>query len=121
MPLQPTNRTNNTLFANLADPQSNTKLISTVSSDLKSSPLVAALQVSGKATKGVKRYIPAEIVEDFKQAVEGSDLSKVGLIEVLKRQFPKQPKDAIKDTLELVAQRVGGKAAEKKWILKTTA
>ncbi len=33
-------------------------------------------------------------------------------------RFPKMPKDAIKETLDLVAERVGPKPSEKKWVLK---
>lgn len=33
-------------------------------------------------------------------------------------RFPKMPKDAIKDTLDLVAERVGPRPSEKKWALK---
>ena len=76
-------------------------------------------------------------MDDFKVAVQGNDLTKVGLLEILKKKyvlllslkikphadelfrFPKQPKDAIKDTLEMIAERVGPKTAEKKWMLKS--
>lgn len=53
----------------------------------------------------------------FKQAISGSDLSKVGLIEVLKKKFPGKSGAAIKSTLELVAKRVGAKEADKRWVL----
>lgn len=33
-------------------------------------------------------------------------------------RFPKQPKAAIKDTLDTVAERIGPKEGEKKWVLK---
>ena len=56
-------------------------------------------------------------MEAFKREVQGNDLSKVGLIEVLKKKFPGRGAAAIKDTLELVAKRVGGKASEKRWVL----
>jgi len=89
-----------------------------------------------KATKP-QRQIPPELMDDFKVAVQGNDLTKVGLLEILKKKyvlllslkikphadelfrFPKQPKDAIKDTLEMIAERVGPKTAEKKWMLKS--
>ena len=35
-------------------------------------------------------------------------------------RFPKASKDAIKDTLGLVAQRVGIKEADKVWVLRDT-
>jgi chromatin assembly factor 1 subunit A len=53
----------------------------------------------------------------FKAAIEGSDLSKVGLIEVLKKKFPGRSGAAIKGTLEVVARRVGAKEADKRWVL----
>lgn len=63
------------------------------------------------------RLIDVEFLADFKKAVHGSDLTKTGLIEILKKQFPKCSKDAIKDTLQFVAVRVGKKEADKKWQL----
>lgn len=66
------------------------------------------------STKAVK-MVPSDVLPAFRAAVEGSTLSKIGLIEVLKDQFPKCPKDAIKDTLTSIAVKQGGK--DKKWIL----
>lgn len=71
---------------------------------------------SSDTNKTIKMVQP-EYLSAFKQAVEGSDLTKAGLIEILKKQFPKCSKDAIKDTLSLVAIRVGKKEAEKRWQL----
>lgn len=65
---------------------------------------------SGKAVK----LIPSDLLPAFKNAVADSTLSKVGLIEVLKNQFPKCSKEAIKDTLSNIAVRQG---SEKKWVL----
>ncbi|KAL8658485.1 MAG: hypothetical protein Q9202_007548 [Teloschistes flavicans] len=73
------------------------------------------------SSKGTKRMVAPEVLEDFKRAVEGSDLTKAGLIEILKKQFPKQSKDAIKETLAVVAERVGLKEKDKKWMIKSTA
>ncbi|MCJ1258580.1 hypothetical protein MMC24_006413 [Lignoscripta atroalba] len=67
-----------------------------------------------------KRIIPPDLMDDFKKAIQGSDLTKAGLVEILKKQFPKASKDAIKDTLGLVAQRVGIKEADKVWVLRDT-
>jgi chromatin assembly factor 1 subunit A len=64
-----------------------------------------------------KKLIPAEDMEAFKQAVSGSDLSKVGLVEVLKKKFPGRAGAAIKGTLETVAKRVGVKEVDKRWVL----
>ncbi|KAE8372537.1 chromatin assembly factor 1 subunit A-domain-containing protein [Aspergillus bertholletiae] len=84
-----------------------------------------------------KRPFPPELLAEFKQAVDGSDLSKLGLIEILKKRlvkagsplalfvannnprFPKVSKDVLKDTLSSVATRVGQKEAEKKWVCKS--
>ncbi|KAK5044566.1 hypothetical protein LTR84_010690 [Exophiala bonariae] len=65
---------------------------------------------SGKPVK----TIPSDLLPAFKTAVEDSTLSKVGLIEVLKNQFPKCSKEAIKDTLSNIAVR---NSSEKKWVL----
>lgn len=56
-------------------------------------------------------------MQNFKTEIEGSNLSKVGLIEVLKKKFPGRSGAAIKATLEVVAQRVGVKEADKRWVL----
>lgn len=41
----------------------------------------------------------------------------MGLIEVLKKQFPNAKAAAIKGTLETVARRVGAKEADKRWVI----
>ena len=69
--------------------------------------------------KPPKRLVPDNLVNDFKAAVEGSDLTKVGLVEQLKKKFPKQSKDVIKDSLDVFAERVGEKLADKRWVLKS--
>ncbi len=71
-----------------------------------------------KPPKPPKRLIPPELLPSFKDAVVGSDLTKIGLVEMLKKQFPKQSKDVIRDTLDAVAERVGTKLAERRWVLK---
>ena len=63
------------------------------------------------------KLVESEYMADFKKAIDGSDLTKAGLIEILKKQFPKCSKDAIKDTLSVVAKRVGQKEVDKKWLL----
>ena len=63
------------------------------------------------------KMIEPEFMSAFKQAIDGNDMTKAGLIEVLKKQFPKCSKDAIKDTIGVVAVRVGKKESEKKWQL----
>lgn len=73
-----------------------------------------------KPSQAPKRMVSQDVLEDFKRAIEGSDLTKAGLVEVLKKQFPKQSKDAIKDTIGAVAERVGKREQDKKWVIKTT-
>lgn len=73
----------------------------------------------GTASKAVKpkRQIPPEQLAAFKAEVEGQDLTKLGMIEALKKKFPKVPKDAITNTLTAVAKRVGPSEKEKRWVL----
>lgn len=71
-----------------------------------------------KPPRAPKCIIDQAVLTDFKRAVEGSDLTKMGLVEILKKQFPKQSKDAIRDTLDAVAERVGPRMADRKWILR---
>lgn len=76
------------------------------------------IQQNGAASsKKQLKLIEPEFMSAFKQAVAGSDMTKAGLIEVLKKQFPKCSKDAIKDTLGCIATRVGKRESEKKWQL----
>ena len=70
-----------------------------------------------KSANKALKMIPDEMLAAFKIEVEGSDLTKVGLIEVLKKRFPKASKDSIKDTLNVIAVREGAKGQEKKWKL----
>ena len=66
--------------------------------------------------KQPKRFIPNDLVEEFKSAVFGSDMTKLGLVEQLKKKFPKQSKDVIRDSLDMIAERVGPTKADKKWV-----
>lgn len=43
-------------------------------------------ELPSKAPKAPKRMVAPEVLEDFKRAVDGSDLTKAGLIEILKKQ-----------------------------------
>lgn len=104
VPLNPINRSNH--------------LLSPSSSENSKFGLASDRSSVMKPPKAPKRLIAPELMEDFKTTIEGSDLTKVGLIEILKKRFPKQSKNAIKDTLETVAERVGGKMAEMRWVLK---
>ncbi|ETN43967.1 uncharacterized protein HMPREF1541_10832 [Cyphellophora europaea CBS 101466] len=64
------------------------------------------------------KTIPDDILPAFKTAIEGSDLNKIALVEILKKQFPKCSKDAIKGSLDQVAIRMGVKEAAKRWVLR---
>lgn len=79
-------------------------------------PLPGAHTNDSHAPKQPKRFIPNELVEDFKSAVFGSDMTKLGLVEQLKKKFPKQSKDVIRDSLDMIAERVGPTKADKKWV-----
>lgn len=88
------------------------------------------------ATSKAKRPFPPDQLAEFKEAVEGSDLSKIGLVEILKKRlvimsasigayanpdgsrFPKVSKDTLKATLDQVAARVGQKEVDKKWVCR---
>ena len=77
---------------------------------------------SGNASKPAKakRLIPDEHLPAFKAEIEGKDFTKLGMIEALKKVFPKLPKDAITNTLSIVAARVGPTEKEKRWVLINT-
>jgi chromatin assembly factor 1 subunit A len=77
---------------------------------------------SGTASKPVKakRMIPPEQLSAFKAEIDGKDLTKIGMVEALKKVFPKLPKDAITNTLSVVAARVGPTEKEKRWVLINT-
>jgi chromatin assembly factor 1 subunit A len=76
----------------------------------------SATQASN-AAQHPKKLVSMEDMPAFKKAVHGSELSKLGLIEVLNKQFSKISKSTIKHTLETIAKRVGTKEAEKRWVL----
>ena len=80
---------------------------------------LAAEGATKKAAKvSVAKPLSSDLLEDFKEAVDGSDLTKVGLIEVLKKKFPSATRHTVEQTLLQVAERVGSKPAEKKWKLR---
>lgn len=76
----------------------------------------AAAGSSSKATKS-KQIIPADQLPAFKAEIDGQDLTKIAMIEALKKKFPKLGKQAIADTLSVVAKRVGTSQKEKVWVL----
>lgn len=75
--------------------------------------------VSSKSNACVKAdvLLDAADLPRFKEAISGSNLSKIGLVEVLKKSFPGRRAAAIKNTLERVARREGLKATDKRWVL----
>ena len=75
IPLNSINRTN-LLFPNLTLPSN--KLTARGHGEETSSV--------AKAPKPPKRLIPPEVMNDFKAAVQGNDLTKAGLVEILKKQ-----------------------------------
>ncbi|KAI9674606.1 MAG: hypothetical protein M1829_003688 [Trizodia sp. TS-e1964] len=72
--------------------------------------------VSDSKKKNQTTMIGPEALPDFRRAIEGSTLTKIALVEALKAQFPKLRKDAIKNTLGVIAKRTGGRD-DKKWVL----
>ena len=78
--------------------------------------LPASMQDMSKADKP-KKLLPSEDMELFRNEVRGSDLSKVGMIEVLKKKFPQRTAAQVKGTLETFGSRVGKKEVDKRWVL----
>ena len=66
---------------------------------------------------GPKKMVPDDQLPEFKREIQGKDLTKIGMIEALKKAFPKLPKAAITNTLSVVAARVGPTEKEKRWVL----
>lgn len=64
-----------------------------------------------------KKLVPDDQLPAFKAEIQGKDLTKLGMIEALKKAFPKLPKAAITNTLSIVAARVGPTEKEKRWVL----
>lgn len=64
-----------------------------------------------------KKMVPDDQLPAFKAEIQGKDLTKLGMIEALKKAFPKLPKAAITNTLSVVAARVGPTEKEKRWVL----
>jgi len=83
----------------------------------------------------LSKPIPSELLDEFKKAIDGSDLTKAGLVEVLKKKyvsrmlekvaiqaytvnrFPQITKGTVHETIALVAERIGKKEADKRWRL----
>jgi chromatin assembly factor 1 subunit A len=91
--------------------------LSTQNENAATSAKKVKASTSGKPVK----FVPPDVLPSFKAAVQGSALTKVGLIEVLKTKFSTCSKDMIKHTLEAIAKREGPKRGEEKWVLLTSA
>lgn len=64
-----------------------------------------------------KKMVPDDQLPAFKAEIQGKDFTKIGMIEALKKAFPKLPKASITNTLSIVAARVGPTEREKRWVL----
>ncbi|KAL4801601.1 chromatin assembly factor 1 subunit A-domain-containing protein [Aspergillus unguis] len=81
-------------------------------------PALVSTQNGKKRPGNPKQAFPVDQLAELKGVIEGSDLTKTGLVEVLKKRFPKVSKGTLKETLDSVATRVGQKEADKKWVCK---
>ncbi|OCT52665.1 putative chromatin assembly factor 1 subunit A [Cladophialophora carrionii] len=88
-----------------------------VSNAAQSENNILALKAKANASGKSVKLVPPELMPAFRAAVAGSTLTKVGLLEVLKTQFPKCTKDAIKHTVEGIAERRSAPVGEKRWVL----
>jgi chromatin assembly factor 1 subunit A len=86
-------------------------LLNTLNSTSKSTPLTDSKPAVPK------KMVPDDQLPAFKAEIQGKDLTKIGMIEALKKAFPKLPKAAITNTLSTVAARVGPTEKEKRWVL----
>ncbi len=81
LPLHVINRTN-TVINGLA-----TQSLTLLDSDGKIVNVTPNCAAPSKAQKPVKRLVAPELMPEFKKAIQGSDLTKAGLIEILKKQY----------------------------------
>ncbi|KAK0128786.1 hypothetical protein ONS95_000736 [Cadophora gregata] len=109
----------NSLFAPKSSPTTDFVKSSSMLTPSTLSSAAQFQQPTKSTTKDAKpkKSLSADDLPAFKAAIQGSDLSKVGLIEVLKKKFPGRPAAAIKGTLETVAKRVGAKEVDKRWVI----
>ncbi|MCJ1382006.1 hypothetical protein MMC17_005118 [Xylographa soralifera] len=110
VPLSIINKSNNILPSSSPHLGTDTKIGDANCFPLKPSTIKPRNSVPSKP-------IPSDLLEDFKKAIDGSDLTKAGLIEVLKKKFPSITKGTVQDTIALVADRVGKKESDKRWRL----
>ncbi|KAK2733628.1 hypothetical protein FQN57_002066 [Myotisia sp. PD_48] len=86
--------------------------------NFKSNPRVANPMGGPNPSQKPRIPFPEDQIPEFKAVISGSDLTKTGLIEVLKKRFPKVSKDTLKDTLSVMAVRQGQKEVDKRWVLR---
>ncbi|MCJ1393000.1 hypothetical protein MMC18_005872 [Xylographa bjoerkii] len=110
VPLNTIYRTNNILSSSSPQLGMNIKI-----QDASCFPMKPSVAKSKNSAPS--KAIPLDLLEDFKKAIDGSDLTKAGLIEVLKKKFPSITKGTVQDTISLVAERVGKKESDKRWRL----
>ena len=77
----------------------------------------SAPSVTASKPAAPKKMVPDDQLPAFKAEIQGKDLTKLGMIEALKKAFPRLPKAAITNTLSVVAARVGPTEKEKRWVL----
>jgi len=116
LPLHASNQTNVPLVSGQPTPYIKQEFsIGAENSSSHSNPSVT--QPATRGSQKPLRLIASDLLPAFRQAVSGSDLNKVGLVEILKKQFPTVAKDVIRDTLSTVAVRQGAREADKRWVL----
>ncbi|CAD0112078.1 unnamed protein product [Aureobasidium uvarum] len=96
-------------------PRSNTNDTMTIigaSSGMKG-PIMSV--ASTKAAKPAPKPLQGPELAEFKDAVDGSNLTKVDLLKALKKRFPKHTNDTIKATLSSCFARIGQYEADKVW------
>ncbi|CAD0092129.1 unnamed protein product, partial [Aureobasidium vineae] len=96
-------------------PRSNTNDTMTIigaSSGMKG-PIMSV--ASTKAAKPAPKPLQGPELAEFKDAVDGSNLTKVDLLKALKKRFPKHTNDTIKATLSSCFARIGQHEADKVW------
>lgn len=96
----------------------NQKVIVNVKSGEKG-PIMAI--ISSKNSKSAAAQLTGADFDRFKEAVDGSNVTKIELLKALKQRFPQFTNDSIKETLTNNFVRHGGSAAEKRWKLVSTA
>lgn len=86
LPLQVSNQTNILLSPAQATTEAQRQSMPGGENGISPSKLSLGQQTS-RAPQKPLRLIPNELLPAFKQAVSGSDLNKVGLVEILKKQY----------------------------------